>query len=66
MLDAPVSGGTPGAHAGTLTFMVGGEAADVERILPVLEAMGRRIVHVGPHGAGIRRNSATTCCREPA
>ncbi len=52
MLDAPVSGGTPGAHAGTLTFMVGGEAADVARILPVLQAMGRRIVHVGPHGAG--------------
>jgi 3-hydroxyisobutyrate dehydrogenase len=52
MLDAPVSGGTPGAHAGTLTFMVGGDAADVEHIRPVLEAMGKRIVHVGPHGAG--------------
>ena len=52
MLDAPVSGGTPGAHAGTLTFMVGGEAADVDQIRPVLEAMGKRVVHVGPHGAG--------------
>jgi 3-hydroxyisobutyrate dehydrogenase len=52
MLDAPVSGGTPGAHAGTLTFMVGVEADQVERIRPVLEAMGKRIVHVGSHGAG--------------
>jgi 3-hydroxyisobutyrate dehydrogenase len=52
MLDAPVSGGTPGAHAGTLTFIVGGEAADVARIHPVLESMGKRIVHVGSHGAG--------------
>ena len=52
MLDAPVSGGTPGAHAGTLTFMVGGDPAEVERIRPVLEAMGKRVVHVGPNGAG--------------
>lgn len=52
MLDAPVSGGTPGAHAGTLTFMVGGDEEDVERIRPVLAAMGQRAVHVGPNGAG--------------
>ena len=52
MLDAPVSGGTPGAHAGTLTFMVGGDADQVERVRPVLERMGKRVVHVGPHGAG--------------
>jgi 3-hydroxyisobutyrate dehydrogenase len=66
MLDAPVSGGTPGAHAGTLTFMVGGDAADVEHIHPVLEAMGKRIVHVGPHGAGHTADFAATCCQAPA
>ena len=52
MLDAPVSGGVPGAEAATLTFMVGGEDADVIRARPILEAMGRSIVHVGPAGAG--------------
>lgn len=51
-LDAPVSGGTQGAQAGTLTIMVGGEAAALERARPVLEAIGRRIFHVGPSGAG--------------
>jgi 3-hydroxyisobutyrate dehydrogenase-like beta-hydroxyacid dehydrogenase len=50
-LDAPVSGGTLGAEAGTLAIMAGGEAADFERAVPVLQAMGRP-VHVGPHGAG--------------
>jgi 3-hydroxyisobutyrate dehydrogenase len=52
MLDAPVSGGTSGAEAGTLTFMVGGGAADFERARPVLEAMGRTIVRAGEAGAG--------------
>ncbi len=52
MLDAPVSGGDIGAQAGTLAIMVGGEAATFERCLPVLEAMGKTIVHVGPSGAG--------------
>ena len=52
MLDAPVSGGVPGAEAATLTFMVGGDDADVIRAKPFLEAMGRSIVHVGPAGAG--------------
>ncbi|MDN6876597.1 3-hydroxyisobutyrate dehydrogenase [Pseudomonas citronellolis] len=52
MLDAPVSGGTAGAAAGTLTFMVGGEAADFERAQPVLAAMGRNIVHCGGAGNG--------------
>ncbi len=52
MLDAPVSGGSEGAANGTLSIMVGGEAADVQRALPVLQAMGKRITHVGPHGAG--------------
>ena len=52
MVDAPVSGGVPGAEAATLTFMVGGEEADVIRARPILEVMGRSIVHVGPAGAG--------------
>ena len=52
MVDAPVSGGVPGAEAATLTFMVGGEAADVTRATPILEAMGRSIVHVGAAGVG--------------
>jgi len=52
MVDAPVSGGTNGARAGTLTFMVGGAAADVERARPVLASMGRNILHAGPNGAG--------------
>lgn len=52
MLDAPVSGGDIGARAGTLAIMVGGEAAVFERCLPVFEAMGKTIVHVGPNGAG--------------
>ena len=51
-LDAPVSGGVGGASAGTLTFMVGGEAAAFAAGQPILEAMGRRIVHCGGAGAG--------------
>ncbi len=51
-LDAPVSGGTAGAEAGTLAIMVGGEAADFERARPLFEALGRKIVHLGPVGAG--------------
>ncbi|HYQ65824.1 NAD(P)-dependent oxidoreductase [Actinophytocola sp.] len=51
-LDAPVSGGEQGAVDGTLSIMVGGEAADVEAARPVLEVVGRTIVHVGPAGAG--------------
>lgn len=50
-LDAPVSGGTVGAEAGTLAIMAGGKASDFERALPVLEVLGRA-THVGPHGAG--------------
>ncbi|MBP6352979.1 MAG: 3-hydroxyisobutyrate dehydrogenase [Acinetobacter sp.] len=52
MLDAPVSGGTGGAIAGTLTFIVGGEATDLERARPILTAMGKNIFHAGGHGAG--------------
>jgi 3-hydroxyisobutyrate dehydrogenase len=50
--DAPVSGGTNGAEAGTLTVMVGADQATFARARPVLEAFGRRIEHVGPIGAG--------------
>ena len=52
LLDAPVTGGDVGARQGTLTIMVGGSAAAYERVLPVLQAMGKRIAHVGPTGAG--------------
>lgn len=51
-LDAPVSGGDKGAIAGTLSIMIGGSADDVARALPVFEAMGKTIVHVGGPGAG--------------
>ncbi|MCM2292349.1 3-hydroxyisobutyrate dehydrogenase [Allorhizobium sp. BGMRC 0089] len=51
-LDAPVSGGTGGAAAGTLTFMAGGSEEAFQRALPVLEAMGKKIVHCGAAGAG--------------
>lgn len=50
-LDAPVSGGTVGAEAGTLAIMAGGDAADFERAQPALKVLGRS-THVGPHGAG--------------
>jgi 3-hydroxyisobutyrate dehydrogenase len=52
MVDAPVSGGTGGAIAGTLTFIVGGEAADLEAARPYLEKMGKNIFHAGDAGAG--------------
>src|SRR5437763_2390032 len=52
MLDAPVSGGVIGAEAGTLTFMVGGEAAEFARAEPILQSMGKTIVHAGPSGSG--------------
>ena len=51
-LDAPVSGGDKGAIAGTLSIMVGGDAADFQRAMPLFEAMGKTIVHVGEAGAG--------------
>ena len=52
MLDAPVSGGVGGAQAGTLTFIVGGDAAALEEARPVLAAMGANIFHAGDAGAG--------------
>src|ERR1700730_15201277 len=51
-IDAPVSGGTPGAEQGTLAVMAGGDAADVERVRPYVLAMARRLTHMGPTGAG--------------
>lgn len=52
MLDAPVSGGDKGAIAGTLSIMVGGDEATFSRCLPIFQAMGKTIVHVGESGAG--------------
>jgi 3-hydroxyisobutyrate dehydrogenase len=51
-LDAPVSGGEAGAIAGTLTIMAGGDATVFERALPVFQAMGKRVTHIGPSGHG--------------
>ena len=52
MIDAPVSGGTAGAAAGTLTFIVGGETEALDLARPLLEKMGKNIFHAGDHGAG--------------
>ena len=57
-LDAPVSGGVMGAKAATLTIMVGGTEADFNRAQPILELMGKRVVHCGGNGAG----QATKVC----
>jgi 3-hydroxyisobutyrate dehydrogenase-like beta-hydroxyacid dehydrogenase len=51
-LDAPVTGGTWGAEKGELLFMVGGDAETLEAARPVISAMGKRIFHLGPNGAG--------------
>jgi 2-hydroxy-3-oxopropionate reductase len=51
-LDAPVSGGDIGAQQGTLSIMVGGDESAFERALPILQAMGKNIVHIGATGAG--------------
>ena len=52
MLDAPVSGGTVGAEAGTLSFICGGAAETIVKVRPLLEVMGANIFHAGDHGAG--------------
>ncbi len=52
VLDAPVSGSTPEAEGGELVVLVGGEAADVARAGPILDAIGKKTVHVGPSGQG--------------
>jgi 2-hydroxy-3-oxopropionate reductase len=51
-LDAPVSGGDIGARNGTLTIMIGGEASTLNKVMPVFQAMGKTITHVGDAGAG--------------
>ncbi|WP_018935440.1 NAD(P)-dependent oxidoreductase [Thioalkalivibrio sp. ALJ24] len=51
-IDAPVSGGEPGARAGTLSLMIGGPAEAVDRVRPLLEAVGSTLTHVGDSGAG--------------
>ena len=51
-IDAPVSGGTAGAKSGTLTVMWGGEETVFDRVRPVVEAFGKKIVHAGPVGSG--------------
>jgi 3-hydroxyisobutyrate dehydrogenase-like beta-hydroxyacid dehydrogenase len=51
-LDAPVSGGQKGANEGTLTFFVGGDPSALEKARPVFQAMGKRVTHLGPSGAG--------------
>ena len=52
VLDAPVSGSTPEAEAGTLLVLVGGDAADFERAAPIFSVIGSKAVHVGPAGQG--------------
>jgi 3-hydroxyisobutyrate dehydrogenase-like beta-hydroxyacid dehydrogenase len=52
MLDAPVTGSSPRAEDGTLTFMVGGDSVDLERVRPLLDVMGSLTVHAGPLGHG--------------
>ncbi len=52
MLDAPVSGGSEGAQQGTLAIMVGGDAAVLERVRPLLDILGSRVTHVGESGSG--------------
>ena len=59
-VDAPVSGGTGGAKGGTLTFMCGGDDKAFAAAKPVLEKMGKKIVHCGGAGAGQASRSATT------
>ena len=61
-LDAPVSGGTIGAEAGTLTIMVGGAAAAAERARPLFEALGKLVVHVGDHGLGQAAKLCNNLC----
>jgi len=58
MLEAPLSGGTIGAKSGALTMMIGGDAAVLERVRPVLESMAKNIFHVGGPGMGRRSSSA--------
>jgi 3-hydroxyisobutyrate dehydrogenase len=51
-LEAPITGGTWGAEKGELVFLIGGEAATLSRVQPVLSHLGKKFLHLGPHGAG--------------
>jgi 3-hydroxyisobutyrate dehydrogenase len=51
-MDVPVSGGVEGARLGTLAVMAGGDAATFDKVLPVLQSVGKTLTHFGPHGAG--------------
>ncbi len=51
-LEAPITGGTWGAEKGELVFLIGGEAATLDRVRPVLAHLGKKLFHLGPHGAG--------------
>lgn len=62
MLDAPVSGGPAGAEQATLSIMVGGKAAVYERMLPLFQALGKTVMHMGDHGAG----QTTKACNQLA
>jgi 2-hydroxy-3-oxopropionate reductase len=62
MLDAPVSGGSAVAEAGTLSIMAGGEEAVLERVRPILESYGKAIVHIGPSGAGQVAKACNQIC----
>src|SRR5687767_1097859 len=62
MLDAPVSGGSAAAEAGTLAIMIGGSPAAVERVTPVLSAYAKTIVHVGASGAGQVAKACNQIC----
>jgi 3-hydroxyisobutyrate dehydrogenase len=61
LLDAPVSGGSEGAEKGTLTIMVGGDAEAFARATPVLEAMGKKITHMGASGSGQMTKLVNQC-----
>lgn len=62
MLDAPVSGGSIAAEAGTLVTMVGGSKAALERVTPVLSCYAKSIVHIGPSGAGQVAKACNQIC----
>jgi 2-hydroxy-3-oxopropionate reductase len=62
MLDAPVSGGSGAAEAGTLAIMIGGSKAAVDRVSPILESYAARIVHIGPSGAGQVAKACNQIC----
>ena len=62
MIDAPVSGGVKGAHAGTLTIIVGGDAQDVERANSLLNVLGGKVFHVGRLGCGQAMKALNNLC----